>query len=137
VVIQRGEVWWAELDEPTGSKPGYRRPVVIVQADAFNRSRLQTTIAVVLTSNLRLIDAPGNVLVPKQNSGLPKDSVANVSQVVTLDRDFLSERAGKLPTRLLAAVDTGLKLVLAMPRRTSNSGTRSLPGGSPPPRTGR
>jgi mRNA interferase MazF len=115
VVIARGEVWWADLDEPTGSEPGYRRPVLIVQADPFNRSRLQTTIAVVLTSNLRLIDAPGNVLVPKQSSGLPKDSVANVSQVITLDRDVLAERAGKLPPRLLAAVDAGLKLVLALP----------------------
>jgi len=114
-VIARGEVWWADLDEPTGSEPGYRRPVLIVQADPFNRSRLQTTIAVVLTSNLRLIDAPGNVLVPKQSSGLPKDSVANVSQVITLDRDVLAERAGKLPPRLLAAVDAGLKLVLALP----------------------
>jgi mRNA interferase MazF len=115
VVIQRGEVWWAALDEPAGSEPGYRRPVLIVQADAFNRSRLQTTIAVVLTSNLRLIDAPGNVLVSKQNSGLPKDSVANVSQLVTLDRDVLTERAGKVPARLLAATDAGLKLVLALP----------------------
>ncbi|HET7598653.1 MAG TPA: type II toxin-antitoxin system PemK/MazF family toxin [Gemmatimonadales bacterium] len=115
MVIARGEVWWADLDEPTGSEPGYRRPVLIVQADPFNRSRLQTTIAVVLTSNLRLIDAPGNVLVPKQSSGLPKDSVANVSQVITLDRDVLAERAGKLPPRLLAAVDAGLKLVLALP----------------------
>jgi len=108
-------VWWADLDEPAGSELGYRRPVLIVQADAFNRSRLQTTIAVVLTSNLRLIDAPGNVLVPKHISGLPKDSVANVSQLVTLDRDFLAERAGKVPPRLLAAIDAGLKLVLALP----------------------
>jgi len=115
VVIERGEVWWADLDEPAGSELGYRRPVLIVQADAFNRSRLQTTIAVVLTSNLRLIDAPGNVLVPKHISGLPKDSVANVSQLVTLDRDFLAERAGKVPPRLLAAIDAGLKLVLALP----------------------
>lgn len=115
MVIERGEVWWADLDEPGGSEPGYRRPVLLVQADSFNRSRLQTTIAVVLTSNVRLIDAPGNVLVPKQNSGLPKDSVANVSQLVTLDRDFLTKRAGKLPPRLLAAVDAGLKLVLALP----------------------
>ncbi len=107
-------MWWADLDEPVGSEPGYRRPVLLVQADAFNRSRLQTTIAVVLTSNLRLIDAPGNVLVPKQSSGLPKDSVANVSQLVTLDRDFLTERAGKLPTRLMATIDSGLKLVLAL-----------------------
>ena len=115
MVVERGEVWWADLDEPTGSEPGYRRPVLIMQADAFNRSRLQTTIAVVLTSNLRLIDAPGNVLVPKSASGLPKDSVANVSQVVTLDRDFLTERTGKLPARLRAAVDAGLKLVLDLP----------------------
>jgi mRNA interferase MazF len=115
VVIERGEVWWAELDEPAGSGPGYRRPVLVVQADSFNRSRLQTTIAVVLTSNLRLVDAPGNVLVSKAASGLPKDSVANVSQVVTLDRDVLTERSGKLPARLLAAVDAGLKLVLDLP----------------------
>jgi mRNA interferase MazF len=115
VVVERGEVWWADLDEPVGSEPGYRRPVLIVQADAFNRSRLQTTIAVALTSNLRLIDAPGNVLVPKTASGLPKDSVANVAQVVTLDRNFLAERTGKLPVRLRAAVDAGLKLVLDLP----------------------
>lgn len=115
MVIERGEVWWADLDEPRGSAPGYRRPVLIVQADPFNRSRLQTTIAVVLTSNLRLVEAPGNVLVPQKASGLPKDSVANVSQVVTLDRDFLSERAGRLSPQLMAAVDAGLKLVLALP----------------------
>lgn len=115
MVVERGEVWWADLDEPVGSEPGYRRPVLIVQADAFNRSRLQTTIAVALTSNLRLIDAPGNVLVPKTASGLPKDSVANVSQVVTLDREFLAERTGKLPSRLRAAVDAGLKLALDLP----------------------
>jgi mRNA interferase MazF len=115
MVVERGEVWWANLDEPVGSEPGYRRPMLIVQANAFNRSRLDTTVAVALTSNLRLIDAPGNVLVPKTASGLPKDSVANVSQVVTLDRDFLAERTGKLPARLRAAVDAGLKLVLDLP----------------------
>lgn len=115
MVVQRGEVWWAGLDQPTGSAPGYRRPVLIVQSDAFNRSRLQTTIAVVLTSNLRLVDAPGNVLVPKEKAGLPKDSVANVSQLVTLDRDLLTKRTGKVSARLLAAIDAGLKLVLALP----------------------
>ena len=115
MVIQRGEVWWADLDDPVGSGPGYRRPIVVVQSNGFNRSRIQTTIVVVLTSNLRLVDAPGNVLVPRVASGLPKDSVANVSQVATLDRDFLTERAGKLPARLLAAVDAGLKLVLDLP----------------------
>jgi mRNA interferase MazF len=115
VVIQRGEVWWADLGEPRGSEPGYRRPVLVVQNDAFNRSRLQTTLVVNLTSNLRLVEAPGNVLVPAKTSGLPKDSVANVTQLLTLDEDFLTERAGKVPPRLMAQVDAGLKLVLALP----------------------
>jgi mRNA interferase MazF len=112
VVIQRGEIWWAELEEPRGSEPGYRRPLLIVQADAFNRSRVQTVLAVVLTSNLRLVDAPGNVLVPKRLSGLPKDSVANVSQLVTVDRDVLAERVGKLAGPVMSAVENGLRLVL-------------------------
>ena len=92
MVIERGQVWWADLGEPDGSEPGFRRPVLIVQSDAFNRRRIRTVIAVVLTANLRLVDAPGNVLVPAKASGLPKDSVANVSQVVTLDKNFLTER---------------------------------------------
>jgi len=111
-VIERGEIWWAGLPEPTGSEPGYRRPVLVVQADAFNRSRLQTVVAVVLTSNLRLVDAPGNVLVPADLSGLPKDSVANVSQVITVDRAALTERAGRVRGRVLEAVDAGLRLAL-------------------------
>lgn len=111
-MIERGEVWWASLAEPSGSEPGYRRPVLIVQADAFNRSRLRTVIAVVLTSNLRLVEAPGNVLVAASLSGLPKDSVANVSQIVTVDRDFLTERAGRLRGRAMEAVDDGLRLAL-------------------------
>ena len=115
MVVERGEIWWADLDEPAASEPGYRRPVLLIQANAFNRSRLQTTVAVVLTSNVRLLDAPGNVLVPKAVSGLPKDSVANVSQIVTLDRDFLTERTGKVPSRVMAAIDAGLKLVLDLP----------------------
>lgn len=113
--VRRGEIWWADLDEPRGSEPGYRRPLLIVQADSFNRSRLATVLAVVLTSNLRLVDAPGNVLIPAKAAGLPKDSVANVSQVVTLDSEFLEQRTGRLPPRLMAAVDAGLKLVLALP----------------------
>lgn len=112
MVIQRGEIWWAELEAPRGSEPGYRRPLLIVQADAFNRSRVQTVLAAVLTSNLRLVEAPGNVLVPKRLSGLPKDSVANVSQLVTVDRDVLTGRVGKLAGPLLRAVETGLRLVL-------------------------
>jgi len=114
VVIERGEIWWAELGEPGGSGPGFRRPVLVVQADAFNRSRLRTVIAVVLTSNLRLVDAPGNVLIPAAASGLPKDSVANVSQVITIDRDFLSGAAGRIRGRLLRDVDSGLRLVLSL-----------------------
>ena len=112
MVIQRGEVWWAELEAPRGSEPGYRRPLLIVQADAFNRSRIQTVLGVVLTSNLRLVEAPGNVLVPKRASGLPRDSVANVSQLVTVDRDVLSERVGKLSDSVMGAVENGLRLVL-------------------------
>ena len=114
MVVERGQVWWADLGEPAGSEPGFRRPVLIVQSDAFNRSRLRTVLAVVLTSNVRLIDAPGNVLVPAKVAGLPKDSVANVSQVITVDRDFLTEPAGRLHGQLLKDVENGLRLVLAL-----------------------
>ena len=114
MVVERGQVWWADLGEPDGSEPGFQRPIVVVSNDAFNRSRIQTVIAVVLTSNLRLVDAPGNVLVPAVASGLPKDSVANVSQVVTLDKEFLSDLAGRLRGRLLADIDSGLRLVLSL-----------------------
>ena len=113
-MIERGEIWWADLSEPLGSEPGFRRPVLIVQSDAFNRSRLRTVVAVVLTSNVRLVDAPGNVLLPAKAAGLPKDSVANVSQVITLDRDFLSDRAGRIRGRLLSDVESGLRLLLAL-----------------------
>lgn len=114
MVVERGQVWWADLDEPSGSEPGFRRPVLIVQDDAFNRSRLRTVIAVILTSNLRLVEAPGNVLIPAKSAGLPKDSVANVSQVITVDRDFLSEPAGRVRGQLLKDVENGLRLVLAL-----------------------
>ena len=112
--MERGQVWWADLGEPTGSEPGFRRPVLIVQSDAFNRSRLRTVLAVVLTSNVRLVDAPGNVLIPAKTAGLPKDSVANVSQVITVDRDFLAERAGRLRGELLEDIENGLRLVLGL-----------------------
>lgn len=114
MVVERGQIWWADLGEPDGSEPGFRRPLLIVQNDAFNRSRLRTTLAVVLTSNLRLLDAPGNVLLSAKASGLPKDSVANVSQVITIDRDVLTERAGSIRGALLGDVDAGLRLVLAL-----------------------
>ncbi len=112
MVVQRREVWWADLEEPRGSEPGFRRPILIVQADAFNRSRLRTVLGIVLTSSMRVLDAPGNVLLPAKSSGLAKDSVANVTQIVTLDEDYLAERTGRIPPRLMARVDAGLKLVL-------------------------
>lgn len=112
MVVRRGELWWADLGEPSGSAPGFRRPVLVVQNDAFNASRIRTVIVVVITSNLRLLDAPGNVLVPARTSGLPKDSVANVSQIVTIDREMLSERVSSLDATTLAAIGRGMRLVL-------------------------
>jgi mRNA interferase MazF len=112
--MERGEIWWAQLPDPTASEPDFRRPVVIIQSNAFNRSRIRTAIAVVLTSNLRLAEAPGNVLVPASESGLPKDSVVNVSQVITVDRTFLTEKCGRLPTKLIKSIDEGLRLALSL-----------------------
>lgn len=111
-MIAQGEVWWADLAEPSGSEPGFRRPVVIVQGDAFNRSRIATVVCVVLTSNLRWAEAPGNVLLSARLTGLPKDSVANVSQLVTLDRGALTERVGSLPARKLELVLLGIDILL-------------------------
>jgi len=112
--MERGTVWWAQLPEPIASEPGFRRPVIIIQSNAFNRSRIRTVVAVVLTSNLRLSEAPGNVLIPATDSGLPKDSVANVSQIITLDRTFFTEKSGRIPTRIMRAVDDGIRLVLSL-----------------------
>ena len=112
MVVERGQVWWADLGEPDGSEPGFNRPVLIVQNDAFNRSRLHTVVAVILSTNARLVDAPGNVLLPAKATGLPKDSVANVSQVITVDRDFLIELAGRVRGQPLKDVESGLRLVL-------------------------
>src|ERR1035438_1328181 len=103
--IQRGEIWWADLPEPRRSEPGYRRPVLAVQADSFNLSRIQTTIVAVITTNLDLADAPGNVLLPARSAGLARDSVVNISQLLTLDRGFPNEHADRLPPRLQRAVD--------------------------------
>ena len=110
--MERGEVWWADLELSDKSEPAYRRPLLIVQTNGFNRSRIATTIAVVMTSNLRLAEAPGHVFVPSEDSGLPKDSVVNVSQIVTLAKSALSDRAGKLAPRYMRAVNDGLKLVV-------------------------
>src|SRR2546430_17589667 len=112
--IQRGEIWWADLLEPRRSEPGYRRPVLIVQADSFNRSRIQTAIVAAITSNVEIADAPGNVLLPARSAGLPRDSVVNVSQLLTLDRSFLAEHAGTLPPRLQRSIDKGLRTVLQL-----------------------
>ena len=112
MVVERREVWWADLGEPRQSEPGFRRPVLIVQADSFNRSRIKTFVGVILTSNTRLLSAPGNVLLPSKETCLARDSVANVSQIVTLDRDYLAEKSGRISTRYMARVDAGLKLVL-------------------------
>jgi mRNA interferase MazF len=114
VVVERGQIWWADLDDRSGSGPGFRRPILVVQSDAFNRSRLRTVVGVVLTSNLRLVEAPGNVLIPGKTSGLAKDSVANVSQIITIDREFLAEPAGRVRGQLLKDVENGLRLVLAL-----------------------
>lgn len=112
--MERGTVWWAQLPEPIASEPGFRRPVIIIQSNAFNRSRIRTIVAVVLTSNFRLAEAPGNVLIPATDSGLPKDSVANVSQIITLDRTFLTEKCGRISSRIMKAVDDGIRLVLSL-----------------------
>ena len=114
--VRRGQIWWAALPEPVGSEPGSRRPLLVVQADSFNRSRIQTVLAVVLTTNLHRAEAPGNVLLSREETSLPRDSVANVSQVVTTDRGFLTERVSALSARLLAEVDYGLRLVLDLAR---------------------
>lgn len=111
-MIQRGEIWWASLPEPVRSEPGYRRPVLVVQSDDFNRSRIATVIALVITSNTRLAEAPGNVFLPGKLTGLPRDSVANVSQIVTVDKGFLTERISTLPANLMDQIEKGLRLVL-------------------------
>lgn len=111
-MIAQGEVWWADLGAPVGSEPGYRRPVVVVQCDAFNRSRIATIVCVPVTSNLRWAKAPGNVYLEAAATGLPKDSVANVAQVVALDRGALCEQAGRLTDRELGLVLSGIDVVL-------------------------
>ena len=112
MVIAQGDVCWADLPEPAGSGPGFRRPVLVIQGDAFNRSRVATVVCVPLTSNLKWADAPGNVLLPARSSGLSRDSVANVSQIVTLDRVLLTERVGRISKRQLDLVLAGLDVVL-------------------------
>jgi mRNA interferase MazF len=112
VVIAQGDVWWADLAIPDGSAPGFRRPVVVVQGDAFNRSSIRTVVCVGVTSNLKWADAPGNVLLESRATGLRRRSVANVSQVVTLDKGDLTERAGRLPQAKLGLILAGIDVLL-------------------------
>jgi mRNA interferase MazF len=112
VVISQGEIWWADLPAPAGSGPGFRRPLAVVQGDALNQSRISTVVCVPLTSNLKWALAPGNVCLSMRVTGLQKDSVANVSQVISLDKSLLTERAGKLPRAKLELLFSGIDLVL-------------------------
>ena len=111
-MISQGDVWWADLPERSGSGPGFRRPVIVVQGEALNRSRIGTTVCVPLTSNLRWADAPGNVLLTSRMTGLTKDSVANVSQIVALDKSVLTERAGRLSAAKTELVLSGIDVIL-------------------------
>jgi len=112
MMIAQGEIWWADSPDPVGSGPGFRRPVLVVQGDSFNRSRIATAVCVPLTSNPQWASAPGNVSLERRTSGLPKDSVANVSQIVSLDKALLTERIGKLPPAKLSLVLAGIDVVL-------------------------
>ncbi len=112
MVISRGDVWWADLPSPAGSRPGFRRPVVVVQGDAVNQSRIATVVCVPLTSNLHWRDAPGNVYLPARTTGLPKDSVANVSQIVALDKDDLTELAARLSRSKVDLILAGIDVIL-------------------------
>ena len=112
--MKRGEIWWATLPQPSASEPGYRRPVLIVQSDAFNHSAIRTVIAAAITSNLRLAEAPGNVMLRMRESRLAKDSVVNVSQLVTLSKDFLADRVGIIPSARIREVEDGLRLALSL-----------------------
>ncbi len=112
--MKRGEIWWASLPQATGSGPGYRRPVLVVQANSFNDSKISTVLVATITSNLTLAQAPGNVRVSKSDSSLSKASVVNISQVITIDRTLLTKRVKLLPGRVLERVDEGLRLVLSL-----------------------
>ena len=112
MVISQGDIWWADLPDPTGSGPGFRRPVIVVQGEALNRSRIATVVCVPLTSNLKWAKAPGNVELSHRLTGLSKDSIANVSQIVALDKALLTDRTGKLPRAQLGLVLSGIDVVL-------------------------
>lgn len=112
--MRRGEIWWANIPEPRGSGPGYRRPVLIVQTKPFNESAIGTVVAVTFTTNLRLADAPGNVFCRMQDTGLREDSVANISQLMALDKSWMDKRIATLPPHLVHQVENGLRLLLGL-----------------------
>ena len=112
--MQRGEIWWSSLTTPSGSGPGFRRPVLIIQSDEFNRSRINTVVVAIITSNLILANAPGNVRISARGSGLNRASVVNVSQIVTIDKSFLAKRVGVLNTKCISEVEEGVRLVLGV-----------------------
>ncbi|MCP4381431.1 MAG: type II toxin-antitoxin system PemK/MazF family toxin [Hyphomicrobiales bacterium] len=114
VVPQRGEIWWADLSDPVGSGPGYRRPVLVIQSNSFNASALKTTIVAAITGNLDARNAPGNVHLSKSTSGLSRPSVVNVSQLLAIDRSLLLERVGQVSSRTMNSISEGLRLVLAL-----------------------
>ena len=114
MVIKRGEIWWAELPEPVGSEPGYKRPLVIIQSNEFNNSNINTIIAAVITSNLNLAAAPGNILLPAKKSKLPKKSVINISQLITINKSFLTEKVHTLSNKVMEQIDNGIRLVLKL-----------------------
>ena len=114
MVIKRGEIWWAELPEPAGSGPGYKRPLIIVQSNEFNNSNINTVIAAVITTNVHLAAAPGNVLLSAKKSNLPKKSVVNISQLITVDKSFLTEKVHTLSNKVMAQIDNGIRLVLKL-----------------------
>ena len=113
-MIRRGAIHWAQLKNPRESEPGFPRPVVIISANSFNLSNIQTVLAAVITSNIKLKDSPGNIYLPSSKSGLPRDSVIDVSQLITLDKSFIGDSVGKLPQALLAKLEKGLRLVLEL-----------------------
>ncbi|MBE9527437.1 MAG: type II toxin-antitoxin system PemK/MazF family toxin [Proteobacteria bacterium] len=110
--MKKGDIWWASLGEPMGSEPGYRRPIVVISSNDFNQSKIRTVIVAIITSNLHLADAPGNFILSKKNTGLDRDSVLNISQLMTLDKLFLTERIGNLSNKQLNFLDDSIKLVL-------------------------
>lgn len=114
VKIKRGEIWWADLGEPAGSEPSLRRPVLIIQDNQYNLSRIATVIILSITSNTILADMPGNILLAREESGLPKESVINVSQIATVDKSWLENKVGAISQTLMEEVDYGLGLVLGL-----------------------